>query len=214
MYTPFAGSALITDYVRQRAAFKARLVEIVAGEAVPSESRGWPAAGMVLTAAHSASASLAWLRERPLSILPAPPGEKEFCIEPLLFDLLSIAMVAPNQHSSIASDWLGLLLKRFEITKRLHDRYDSRGRKLGSECATLDPYAALAVLLAWDARPEAPDGIRRLNTVLKLTDLIASAPGEKLSSSTARIAIAAVEKERALMQQLLNQHGLTVEPHD
>jgi len=68
--------------------------------------------------------------------------------------------------------WLGKLVQRFEITKRLYPIYDNRLRKHAGEANDVTLYARLACILA--AELGHAQDLRWLNTLLKLNDTLCS----------------------------------------
>ncbi|RYH01064.1 hypothetical protein EU805_15815 [Salipiger sp. IMCC34102] len=102
----------------------------------------------------------------------APAGAASFPVddaaEIVTADLLAALEADPR------ADWLDRLVQRFEVTKRLHARYDGRLRKPSGSFDDLALYARLAVVLAHKvARTQ---DLKWLNALLKLNDLLCSRP--------------------------------------
>ncbi|MCK0168417.1 hypothetical protein MWU52_12705 [Jannaschia sp. S6380] len=112
-------------------------------------------------------------------------------------DLLSTLEARPDPA------WIDRLVQRFEVTKRIHPRYDPGLRKGAGDYRDLTRYARLAVLLA-----DGVGGGRNLpwlNALFKLNDLLISQPaarryevGADLARTIAAEIAAVDEMERGL----------------
>lgn len=96
-------------------------------------------------------------------------GASGFETEPLLGVLVGAA-----REGRIHRDWIDMFLRKFEAAKRLRRSYDSHLKITDRDPVGRLAYARLAYLAA-SALSE-PRDFRRLNALLKLNDLVLSAP--------------------------------------
>lgn len=128
-----------------------------------------------------------------------------------------IAYPAPDTSEIVTSElldalearpdaiWLNRLVQRFEVTKRIYERYDGQLRKpRGAAYRDLLPYARLAAVLA-----RRTDGAHRmiwLNALLKLNDLLCSQPADARAGIGALLA-RSLSAELDAVASLEARHG-------
>lgn len=116
-------------------------------------------------------------------------------------DLLTALEAVPN------TDWLDQLVQRFEVTKRLYERYDWRVRKGQGATDDLSLYARLAAVLA-----NASEGgyrLKYLNTLLKLNDLLCSQTPEQQARVSGAMRTA-LSGEIECLERMLQSRGISL----
>lgn len=184
MYTPFAGRPFLDAWRSERARFRD-----------------------VLQAAEAADLRMA-IPARPETSWTTQPGEARFETREVLLDLAVAEIKGSDTGESARRRWIGALTKRFEVTKRLHAAYDERLRPAGNEWRNPENYALLAVILGMQYVRSRD--LRRVNTLLKLVDLLASLEDVMSSPLAVSCALAAVRFEREAVEGLMRQHGIAV----
>jgi hypothetical protein len=98
------------------------------------------------------------------------------------------------------------LVRKFEISKRLRSRYGAGLRVEMHDGAPVDAYCHLAFLVA--RRPAGCNRLWRLNTLLKLNDLVISTGLRGLSPDAAGAAARAIRVELAEVSELAREKGV------
>lgn len=98
-------------------------------------------------------------------------------------------------------EWIDRLVQRFEVTKRLYESYDARLRQGSGSFHDLSLYVRLARLLTAE-----PVRLDRLNSLLKLHDLLLSQPTETLQSVSGTLR-ETIECELAATRRLETPHA-------
>ena len=140
-----------------------------------------------------------------LRVLPALPGEVQFTTRDVLLDLLY--QYQASDYSGLQFQaWIETLVKRFEVSKRLHMSYSKELRPTEKNSGHGDDYAFLSLLLVCLYR----DGssLKYLNTTLKLVDLIGALG---VTDGVSRLAgLAATEAEVNSVVLLMKEQGVQI----
>lgn len=184
MYTPFEGGPFLEAWRAERGRFRDALREL---------------------GARPLSVTVP---DRPLGVLSQPPGSAPIETRDVLVDLASAEVHRPAEQPALRRAWVAALTKKFEVTKRLHGHYGERLRPSGDDWAEPEPYALFAAVVG--LRYVNSQDLRRLNTLLKLVDLLASL--ERMSTSPLAIscAHAAVELEMDAVDALMRKHAVAI----
>lgn len=203
-YAPFQGAAFLDSFRRSRAALCERLRATVGAPTDKSPDEGFDAAVARALRGEPSGGGPEPFRERSLAVLPAVPRERAFETRELLLDLWQAHLADPDRVTR-RDAWVETLLRRFEVTKRLHVGYTAALRPARPDCGAGENYALLAALLLF--RHGRTRGLRELNTALKLIDLLASGDDGRRASMP-RALLAAVEAELVAVERLATEHGV------
>lgn len=122
-------------------------------------------------------------------------GASPIATESLLSQLVGAVRV--GQGSGVR-DWVGLFARKFEVSKRLRRSYGADLQPLDRTPLGRNAYAQLAFLVA-SVMHDAGD-LRLLNALLKLNDLVLSAP--ELDDEAAALIGPAIDRELAFVREM------------
>lgn len=128
-------------------------------------------------------------------------------------DLLTalLAGISAGRHADEAKQWLDRLCQRFEVTKKLFDRYQPGFRKGEGSNASIPLYWQFALSLA--LFHAATGQLKYLSTLLKVCDLICSLPGDALAREIPRNGLATLlAAELVSVHRLAESKGLRLDP--
>lgn len=153
MYTPFEGADFLAAYRTARA--DARDALTITASAPQAEAiLGWPEASLAGGAP-------------PAPVAPVGPWQTAAMLDQLLLARLH------GVWSPAGDAIVDTLARRFEVAKRLRPAYTADFRATStSETAPVESYAVFAFLLATLVQP---GQLRRLNSLLKVNDLLVAA---------------------------------------
>ena len=183
-YTPYEGTALLPAYRSERLHALARLsaradsAELAGGATAPGVRRP-PCAGVM---------------DRPVDTVN---------------ELASFsAWVAAGGDAGDPElvDFVDSLVRKFEVSKRLRKQYLAGIRMERSDGAAADAYCYLAYLVA--RRSGGADLLWRLNTLLKLSDLVTSTDVEQFSPTAAAAMVEALHIELDMVSRLASDKGV------
>jgi len=200
MYAAFEGPDFLEAYVRDRQAVIERLRLGL----------------MTLEGDELAAQLLAWrLGRRPVAGAGAPrrlpqPGQWPVRTVEALRPAVRAVLAGADPAAGAIGAWTDALLRKFEIAKRLRSGYGRGLRALAMDTAEPEAYALLAFLIA--AGDRGAVGLRRLNALLKLDDLLASADLKAAPPRARMAALLAMERELALVRALAADKGVPLPP--
>lgn len=205
MYTPYEGPDFLRAYLSHRRQLRHEL-SVVREQALEHPSRDLDIAEEIRQACLRDSSHLGQepLRNHPLTVLPAQPGQCEFNTMDLLLDLWYCFAYDPPRAERQGVAWVGFLLSRFEVTKRLYRGYTASLKPIDRTRGPAENYALLASLLMH--QHHASGNVKYLNAVLKLNDLLVSIGPSTQGTITQLVLLAAVEAELAAVQDRLEHH--------
>ena len=202
MYTPFEGPEFLRAYFDQRATWK--------NEARTTSSHGSISPEIVDDIVSrllvQETASSVW-KEHRYRVLPAQPGEVDFVTRDLLLDLW-FRPRNTGQDSDTAKSWLDSVIRKFEVSGRLYQRYGVDLKPIIKQYADPVNYALLASLAVYQYIPTS--NLKYLNVTLKLLDLLSSLPIENCDSAVREIGCAATIAETKAIRQLIAQQQVTL----
>jgi len=206
-YTPYEGPEFLSAYfahrqvvIDQLESARNRLLKEPTEETKLAESIRQAISG---EASNEGAIPLA---SRDYQVLPAQPGTCEFLTRSLLLDLWQCHVEDASRTPQLCDAWVNLLVKRYEVTKRLYLGYTAALKPAVRVYDLADNYALLAALLM-RRYCTAPD-LRYLNTALKLIDLLASMGSTQQSQLAQLTTLGAAEAEVTAVQALLELHGV------
>ena len=204
-YTPYEGSDFLRAYLAQRGELVERL-RVARKQLLARPSEETMLAEEIREAILGESTSMGStpLRHRGLEVLPGQPGDADFPTRSALLDLLQCHIYDPERATRLCPAWVNLFVRKFEVTKRLYVGYTSGLRPDGKEYHLSDNYALLGALLAFLYEDGA--NIKYLNSVLKLTDLLASMKSSLHSTLALLVSLVVAESELASARNLLADH--------
>jgi hypothetical protein len=212
MYIPFGGEAFLRGYADARAVARAALLPLPeqrSDDGIPE------AAARVLLAGEQrfSRQELAQIkglcagqgrsptrREKPT--LEATAGTEE-----VLFCVLASAL-SSGSHDDWSAAVMTRLIARFEVAKRLHERYARDFRVAEGRFDSVAVYARFGLALAI-LHAQSRD-LRALNCLLKVNDLLASI-GHRMSAQRPSVvceAFVSLAAERAAVLALAETHGV------
>ena len=174
MYTPYEGPQFLRAFLLTRQNIRDQIQQISTMESIPSEYVALITIlhKHVLTSPQATEGdSLYLLKERVLHVLPSQPGACLFNTNMLLVDLWQ-AYLCQLDSVQFCQGWLELLIKKFEVSKRLYVAYDSALQPVEKDYDLLWNYALLAALVLYLYHQK--QNLKYLNTGLKLVDLLIS----------------------------------------
>jgi hypothetical protein len=207
MYTPYEGPGFLQAYLSHRRQLRNELAAL-REQALTRPSTDLEIGEEIRQVCLNDASHLGQmpLRSRSLTVLPAQPGEREFATRDVLLDLWHCFAYDPPRAENEGSAWVDLLLRRFEVTKRLCRGYTTSLRPIDRKRGPTENYALLAALLM---QSKGADGnVKYLNAVLKLTDLLASAGPATQGTLTQLVLLSTVVAELKAMQALLEHHRI------
>jgi len=202
MYTPYEGPDLLRAFMDDRLQFLDRLQRATS---VISPNAEQEAQARQISADGNGPNPLS---TRTIVVLPTHPRQEPFETLPLLLHLWSCELHGSEDMRTLAREWEGVLLGRYEITKRLYTRYTETLRADSDDWSPLEPYALLSALLA--RRYAEAGNLKYLNAMLKLKDLLSSAQAEEHGPLTTHGALVAVRAEIDAFQALISVHGVAL----
>lgn len=132
---------------------------------------------------------------------PAAIGAGEIDTESLLSQLVEVVRAGQGEG---VRDWVDVFARKFEVSKRLRRSYAANLQPLDRTVLGRKCYAQLAFLVASVIR-DARD-LRLLDTLLKLNDLVLSAP--ELDDGAAALMGPAISRELALVREIAARSGV------
>ena len=209
MYTPFEGLEFLQAYVTQRQSMYEELAE-VRQHLLRNPSTETEIAEEIREAAIGASVEVGPrpLRVRQPMVLPAQPGDGEFQTREALLDIWRCFVHDPPDATQTCTTWLSFLLKRFEVSKRLHIGYTASLKPVQTRLIQAENYPLLAALLMLEYQSNS--SLKYLNAVLKLLDLAASIAPPRRGPLAQLVSLVAVEMELAAMKTLIADHEITL----
>lgn len=222
MYSPHGGKAFLQSYVADRIERLLLLSESIRTGCFKSEAR----AHNILHALLNAEGDFPVSKLEPLLFTPVVKTEFEsqagfpatyLNLEPVntvtLLDALlnSFLDYSPNStDGNTALHWLGRLLQRFEVSKKLYTVYlpGFRKGKGADDDVILYRKFALILALAFAQRKE----LQHLSTLLKVNDLLLSLPHEAQANCDGFYSLVlAVSVEVYSVQNLAEKHGVSID---
>jgi hypothetical protein len=204
MYTPFEGPSFLQAYLAQRRTLCTMLRSADDDKATfPGSSEYILVNELRLLLQNDRSQEQVGSANWTPRVLPGLPGEVQFKTRDVLLDLL-YKYYASDYSGLQFQTWVETLVKRFEVSKRLHKRYSKelRPTEKNSECG--DNYAFLSLLLVCLYRDG--NSLKYLNTTLKLVDLIGALG---VTDGVSRLAaLAATEAELNSVVSLMKEQGV------
>jgi len=185
-YTPYEGVALLPAYRRDRAAALDRLSAHPALDETAISEAGEAGDTIVPPCAGFLGRSVDTLRELAAAAAWVAGGG-----DPLQPDLVA---------------FIDALVRKFEVAKRLRSRYGVGLAVERRDSAAVAAYCYLAYLVA--QRPSEADRLWRLNTLLKLNDLLVSTGTEGLPPAAAAALTTALRQELDMVAALAESKGL------
>jgi len=206
-YTPFEGLDFLRSFLEER---KSVLEQICGGTAgTPGIAGDSLAAEISAVLCGNTAPPGSALQERRNMVLPARPGEVGFETESVLLDLWHALLFDRQQDGGVWTSWNEVLLKRFEVTKKIFTAYTITLKPaVAARFDRLENYALFAGLLLHLHREDG--NLRHLNTTLKLTDLLISARGRDESPFVHALLCGILTAEREAVQRLLGYHQITL----
>ena len=125
------------------------------------------------------------LRLRKTIVLPSPPSIGRVETAEVLMDTLHAWLFHPMRYGLAPHEWTEVLLKKFEVSKRLALAYTPSLSPDGTAAEIPLVYALLALLLM--VRYEQLDNLKYLNALLKLNDLVREEAEERWLSQVASL---------------------------
>lgn len=206
MYTPFEGADFLRAYLlsRQKAASDLRAKCERAAEQLDENS---PAMEIAKAIGAQAADPGGPLRKRELTVLSGKPGDSSWETSELLLDLWSRNLYREDA-TVVGQMWLDLLIKRFEVSKRLFISYTDSLRPGTKDSGRAENYLLLAALLLLLNRISS--NLRYINASLKLNDLLLSGALDELASEYEPILLGVIEMESAAIQALLDEQEVSL----
>lgn len=128
--------------------------------------------------------------------VPLPLLGREVVTDDLLEALLN-TLDSEQEIPPVVWDWMALLVKKLETTKRIHRAYDSRFLAVDKgECRDLGRYLRLAEVITAAARRR--PGLVLLNALLKLVDTLVAHAGGLDMGQMARLATVITFEDQAV----------------
>ncbi|TVO60272.1 hypothetical protein [Denitromonas ohlonensis] len=207
MYARFGGKAFLTAYMADR---RARC------DALPGSAPGGDDAARVTGALQDPALSNLGIRIAPdaagqdkpsADLRPLDSFSVDATIETSeLLEALFDAQFAQRDEAARAF-WLRRLTQRFEVSKKLYQRYPPGFRKGDGPNDDIRLYAlfSLTLALAWHVQPQ----LQHLSTLLKLNDLLLSLPPERLTNAFPADGVRlSVATELNAITRLANEQGI------
>ena len=225
MYTPFEGIDFLRGYCASRNDLRQRIAHNCAqalGRPPNTDNPVQTSYAYALLQAfeiHSLSdAVVSWAEENNLdvdlaqnrksTVLPSRPYSREFVTVDLLLDLLNVRLFRAEKDENLPWVWAEVLLKKFEVCKRVYSAYTKALKPRGTKYDCLLVYALLSVILM--SLYERRKNLKHLNAVLKLNDLIGSAWGIDQSFVTQVAVLVALDREMGSVLELVTEQGVSL----
>ena len=122
--------------------------------------------------------------------------------------LQSIALNLHTGEKEISYKWLSLLIKRFEVFKKIHSRFNQNFKKVDDEYHDLFIYAATGFLLL--IYFEKYGNLKFLNCALKINDLLCSIDNRSIDKQTLLLSTASLFCEKKLVLRLINEKNISL----
>lgn len=180
MYAPFGGNAFLGAYTADRHERSAALPEDSEAQdqdRVLQALRDPAFSGLGVSLSADTPAAAVSTGDAPPLALFSPDTTIE--TGPLLEALF--ATLLDRREAASRTIWLARLTQRFEVSKKLYQRYLPGFRKGDGPNDDVRLYAlfSLTLALAWQIQPH----LQYLSTMLKLNDLLLSLPPERLAKA-------------------------------
>lgn len=194
MYSRFEGAGFLAAYEADRKAAVARLDALLGRHGVNRESGDDLAAQL---AAWRVDANPRGGQN------PEPPAAVAGSVETaeILRSIAAYAVNGGDMARAPAAALLDAFMRKFEVSKRLRRRYDRDLKPADRNGADLAAYAYLAFAVAATA-PKGAAGLRHLNLLLKLGDLLSSTDWAAAPPAAISAARAALIRELELLCEL------------
>lgn len=205
MYSAFEGVSFLRDYRAQRADVMAQLknhpCRLPAEDREPTTRNPGERLLLVAEGGKAQSAGLGEWKE-----FLASREESERIVTQEVLSALEIAFTEDTGDEDQVLTWLGKLVQRFEVNKRLYRVYTRRMRRDTEETEPVLSYAVLSAMLL--LHYEKSHNLKMLNGALKLNDLLCSVRERLEEDVEVRLVLANLRKEMDLVEQLAVAKGV------
>lgn len=233
MYTPFQGAAFLQSYRESRLLIIQGLADTKGGSAEPDQllvTYGLLALVKLFdtTSPECGNQFRTLLESGGLKSIGLPSAESSHLnrlaeslstltinapvsILDLLHALVAVQLIDSNGLNADVKVWLGRLIQRFEVTKKLYEFYPAGFRRGYGTSLSIRLYwlFALALCLSYSSSNE----IKYLSTLLKVCDLLCSLPTNMLQEQIPANGLQAVLATEITGVQLLAEHkGVSIAP--